>query len=86
VIITSYERADQLIANISTRFNQEVLTHYNFIDRQQGFVQLKQSNGEVQKAPLMKMAIGVVSPETHTFSDIREITELAAEERRKQAL
>ena len=31
----------------------------------------------------MTMAIGIVSPRTHFFADIREITELAAEERRR---
>jgi hypothetical protein len=31
----------------------------------------------------MKLAIGEVSPSRYEFSDIREITELAAEERRK---
>ncbi len=33
----------------------------------------------------MTMAVGVVSPQTHLFADIREITELAAEERRRDA-
>jgi hypothetical protein len=28
--------------------------------------------------------VGYVSSETHTFSDIREITELAAEDRRRR--
>ncbi len=40
-------------------------------------------NGRIQKAPLMSLTIGMVSPSTHVFADIREITELAAEERRK---
>lgn len=85
VLITAQARADALRARICQRFNEEVQTHYNFIDRQQGHVQLSKSDGEVVKAPLMKLWVGIVSPETHVFSDIREITELAAEERRKQA-
>jgi hypothetical protein len=31
----------------------------------------------------MRLAAGVVSTRTHQFSDIREITELAAENRRR---
>ncbi len=33
----------------------------------------------------MKLAIGVVSPSEYQFADIREITELAAEARRKDS-
>jgi hypothetical protein len=33
----------------------------------------------------MSLAVGAVSPSTHMFADIREITELAAEERRQDA-
>ncbi len=33
----------------------------------------------------MNMSVGVVSPSVHSFADIREITELAAEARRQDA-
>jgi hypothetical protein len=33
----------------------------------------------------MTMSVGVVSPSVHSFSDIREITELAAEARRQDS-
>jgi hypothetical protein len=33
----------------------------------------------------MTMSVGVVSPRVHSFADIREITELAAEARRQDA-
>jgi hypothetical protein len=62
-----------------------VQTHYNFIDRQQGFVQTPASDGTAEKVPFMTMAIGVVSPSQHSFADIREITELSAEARRQDA-
>ena len=42
--------------------------------------------GAMVKTPMMTMAIGVVTPKTHIFADIREITELAAEERRQDGL
>ena len=38
---------------------------------------------QMMQTPLMTLAVGIVSPSTHGFSDIREITELAAEERRQ---
>ncbi|HVP21115.1 MAG TPA: response regulator [Anaerolineaceae bacterium] len=83
VIITGSEVVQKVSQAIKTRFANEVLTHYNFMDRQQGYVLAPDLSGKMEKTPLMTIAIGVVSPQTHTFADIREITELAAEERRK---
>jgi len=83
VIITSSEVVQKVSQAIKTRFTTEVLTHYNFMDRQQGYILAPDLDGKMEKTPLMTIAIGVVSPQTHTFADIREITELAAEERRK---
>ena len=83
VVITSEEAALPIQQNLKARFKEESGSHYNFMDREQGFVQTPGVNGEVQKTPLMILAIGLVSPSSHEFSDIREITELAADERRK---
>jgi hypothetical protein len=70
---------------LKERFDQEVLTHYNFMDRQQGFVNAPAVDGTTVKVPFMTMSVGVVSPSVHSFADIREITELAAEARRQDA-
>lgn len=85
IIITTEEKAESIKSRLKERFDQEVQTHYNFIDRQQGFVQTPMSDGTTVKAPFMTMAIGVVSPSQHTFADIREITELSAEARRQDS-
>ena len=85
IVITTEEKAEGIKAGLKERFNQEVQTHYNFIDRQQGFVQTSASDGTTGKVPFMTMAIGVVSPSQHSFADIREITELSAEARRQDA-
>jgi len=85
IVITTEEKADAIKSRLKERFNQEVQTHYNFIDRQQGFVQSPMSDGTAEKVPFMTMAIGVVSPSQHSFADIREITELSAEARRQDA-
>ncbi len=85
IIMTSEERAQAIRARLKERFIEGVLSHYNFMDRQQGYILAPDKAGQMRQAPLMKMAVGVVSPSTHEFADIREITELAAEERRKDA-
>ncbi|MEA4909306.1 MAG: response regulator [Chloroflexi bacterium] len=85
IVITSEDAAKAIQGELKTRFTEQVLSHYNFIDRQQGFFLAPNENGVMEKARLMSLAIGLVSPSTHTFSDIREITEIAAEERRRDA-
>jgi diguanylate cyclase (GGDEF)-like protein len=85
IIITQESKADAIKARLKERFNQEVQTHYNFIDRQQGFVNAPAADGTTVKVPFMSMSVGVVSPSVHSFADIREITELAAEARRQDS-
>jgi DNA-binding response OmpR family regulator len=85
IIITTDEMVTPIRQKLKARFKEEVQTHYNFIDRQQGFILAPDEAGKIQQTPLMTLAAGVVSPSTHVFSDIREITELAAEERRQDA-
>jgi len=83
IIITTEEKADGIKVRLKERFDNEVLTHYNFMDRQQGFVQTPSPDGAMVKVPFMTMSVGVVSPSVQSFADIREITELAAEARRQ---
>jgi PleD family two-component response regulator len=86
VIISSDAAAPQIRTLLKARFGEAVQPHYNFMDRQQGFIMAPGENGQMQKTPLMTLGIGMVSPSTHVFADIREITELAAEERRQDSL
>ncbi len=86
VIITAAEKADAIRTRLKERFAEEVKTQYNFIDREQGFIMASGENGQLVQTPLMSLAIGVVSPQEYAFADIREITELAAEARRKDAV
>jgi len=83
IVITTNEAAPNIRQRIKERFATEVQTHYNFIDRQQGFMQAPKSEGEMVKVSFMTISAGVISPSTHSFADIREITELAAEARRQ---
>jgi diguanylate cyclase (GGDEF)-like protein len=82
IIITAEDSAPAIEKKIKTRFDTEVLSHYNFMDRDQGYVLTSGPGGQMNQVPLMTMAIGSVSPSQYEFADIREITELAAEARR----
>ncbi|MDI6695879.1 MAG: response regulator [Anaerolineales bacterium] len=83
IIITSERAAPQIRQRLKERFDEEVLSHYSFLDREQGYIVAKSTDGQEQKSPLMSLAIGEVAPSRYEFADIREITELAAEDRRK---
>ena len=86
ILITSEEKSAQIQAALKARFAEEVQSHYNFMDREQGFIESKNDNGEAVKNPLMSLSIGSVSHSQHEFADIREITELAAEARREDVV
>ncbi len=83
IIISTEEAAGPIRQRLKTRFAEEVLSHYSFIDREQGYIRAANAAGQMVETPLMNLAIGVVSPSQQQFSDIREITELAAEARRR---
>jgi len=85
IIITTEEKVAGVKARFKERFAQEVQSHYNFMDRQQGFIQAPTADGGTTKVPFMTMSVGMVSPSENSFADIREITELAAEARRQDS-
>jgi len=83
IIITQGDRVNAMAEALTKRFNAEVGTHYDFKARQQGYIVYKDRSGKEQRAPLMTMAIGVIRPDEQGFTDIREITEAAADARRR---
>jgi DNA-binding response OmpR family regulator len=86
ILITTNEAAPAIRQKLKDRFATEVQSHYNFIDRQQGFIQAPTADGGgVEKVGFMTIAAGIVSPSVNSFADIREITELAAEARRQDS-
>jgi DNA-binding response OmpR family regulator len=85
VIVTGEEAVIAIQQQLKMRFKDEVLTNYNFMDRERGFIITTDPSGTTSEIPMMTLSIGTVSPSHYQFSDIREITELAAEARRHEA-
>ncbi len=81
IVVTFSNRAQALQDQIVERFGDKVKQHYSFIDRERAHIVLE--NGETK--PLMTVNAGAVSNATQQFADIREITEMAAEARRRPA-
>jgi PleD family two-component response regulator len=78
ILITMSEDTDAIDEQFREKFDEGIMAHYNFMDREQGGISMPDGS----LAPLMKLSIGKVSGRTQRFSDIREITEMAAELRR----
>ncbi|MDX1995418.1 MAG: response regulator [bacterium] len=83
VITTHAADSKRVIDRLIDRFNEEVKQHYSFIDRERGYILGPDGPRGEKKIELMTLSAGSVSNATHPFSDIREITELAAEDRRR---
>ena len=79
VVITSGEQGPIIRDRIVARFNAGVGTHYNFLDRESQHITV-----DGKQYPLMSLAVAMVTPQDGPFSDIREITEVAAEVRRAE--
>ncbi|MFZ5911024.1 MAG: GGDEF domain-containing response regulator [Chloroflexota bacterium] len=82
IVITTENAAPSIKQRLKARFAEEVLTHYNFMDRQQGYMLVPAPEGQ-EKVPFMTIAVGITSPSNQGFADIREITEMGAEARRQ---
>ncbi len=78
VIITRVPDPSAMVKRIHELFEDGIRAHYSFSHAEQGGIEL--ANGS--RAPLMKLSLGIVSDRFYHFSDIREITEAAAESRR----
>ncbi|MGQ9908581.1 MAG: GGDEF domain-containing response regulator [Candidatus Flexifilum sp.] len=83
ILVTHAADPDTLRERLIARFDDEVRQHYSFIDRERGYILVPDPVYGERQVPLMSLSVGSVSTLTHRFSDIREITELAAEDRRR---
>jgi DNA-binding response OmpR family regulator len=82
LVISTPEGIARIAARLRERFNEEVLTHYSFVDREQGYVAIPNATNGAGQGAFMRLQAGVICSTERPFADIREITEVAAEARR----
>lgn len=85
IILTSTSVASQICQTVSKRFDAESNVFYPFSIREAGKVTYQDIDGVSKEADLMKLAVGVVTSNDGPFADIVQITEDAAENRRRGA-
>jgi diguanylate cyclase (GGDEF)-like protein len=83
IIISTPQAAGEIQVKLKERFDAEVESFYSFKDRELGYIEVGSGEGEVRQVQLMSLAVGLVRHDTAPFADIREITEVAAEARRR---
>ena len=83
IIITLPDKARAICQAVTKRFNEESDVFYPFPIREAGKVTYTDIDSVIHESPLMEMAVGAVSSSDGPFADIVQITEDAAENRRR---
>lgn len=83
VYISHADDPEALKQALIERFDEEVKQHYSFIDRERGYINIPDGAYGEQQVPLMALSVGMVNTRTQAFADIREVTEMAVEDRRR---
>jgi CheY-like chemotaxis protein len=83
ILITAPEKSRVICKTVTERFDEESKVFYNFKDREAGKLNYVDIDGVNKVADFMKIAVGIVSSNQGPFADILQITEDAAENRRR---
>lgn len=83
IIITTPGAAPNICQKVVKRFDAENNVFYPFRYREAGKVTYEDIDGITREADFMKLVVGVVSSDQGPFADIVQITEDAAEDRRR---
>ncbi len=83
IIITTPEAAPTICNQVTQRFNKESNIFYPFRFREAGKVTYQDIDGATKEASFMTLVVGTVSSKDGPFADIMQITEDAADDRRR---
>ncbi len=83
IVITTPQAAPIICNAVTERFDKESSVFYPFRLREAGKITYEDMDGITRESDFMKVVIGVVSSEDGPFADIVQITEDAAEDRRR---
>jgi PleD family two-component response regulator len=78
IILTEDSCAAVIEAQLKVRFQEEIPGRYSYLDQQRGFVLARDSSGAENHVGLIQLTVTLIRSSDHHFTDIRQITELAA--------
>jgi len=79
VIVTSYEKSDDICNKIIDDFEKIAPAFYNQEDKERGFIIAEDRQGQKQRIPLLSISIGVVTNKEREIDHVAKIGELGAE-------
>ncbi|HVO32901.1 MAG TPA: response regulator [Elusimicrobiota bacterium] len=79
IIVTEPLRAVELCQALINRFDALAPQFYNDEDRRRGYITTKDRRGNVEKFPVLSMAIGVVTNQFRVITSLGEISKVGAE-------
>ena len=85
IVVTRSETARTICREIRSHFNKEVQVFYPYKIRSEGKVVYTDGLGNKKEAPFMSLSIASLQGTEGPFTDIRQITEVAAEIRRQRS-
>jgi PleD family two-component response regulator len=83
IIITTAKAAPTICKKVAQRFDNESSVFYPFRFKNAGKVTYQDIDGVAREADFMKLVVGVVTSEQGPYADIMQITEDAADNRRR---
>ena len=79
IAIVPYKDVDKLCQNIIVNFDSGTKKFYNEKDREEGYIEVANRKGVVEKFPLISISIAVVIADKGRFNNILEIGDSAAQ-------
>ncbi len=79
VILTDPSMAEAIAGEITTRFDAAVPALYDPADRERGWIESEERNGNMLRTPLVSVSIGIVIAEPGSYSSAAAVASRAAE-------
>lgn len=83
IIVTTPDKIDVMCNYIIKKFDEDIKRLYDDDDMARGYIEILNRRGEVQRFPLISISIAVITNEHRKFENELEISEVAAEIKRK---
>lgn len=79
IAIVPYKNVDELCQEIISTFDAGVKNFYNDVDRKEGYIEVANRKGIIERFPLTSISIAVVIADVGRFNNILEIGDVASQ-------
>jgi len=79
IVVTDYERAEDLARRIATAFDEIAPSFYSKADRDRGHIVSTDRQGDIKKFPFLSISIGIVQNKTRTLHSFAQVSNIGTE-------